>query len=128
MISRSRPDSVGGGVVAETFRGLQKPARFSGGGGGSSRNFPWSPEAGPIQWGGGGGVVAEIFRDLQTPARFSGGGGSSRHFFSVSHLQKPTRLGRGREILTTHSLISRDIHESISQASFARHVHQQKNN
>ena len=31
---QSRRDSVGGGgVVAEIFRGLQKPARFSGGGG-----------------------------------------------------------------------------------------------
>ena len=48
MISRSRPDSVGGG-------------------GGSSRNFPGSPEAVPIQWGGRE-VVAEIFRDLQKPA------------------------------------------------------------
>ena len=67
----------------------------------------------------GGGVAAEIFRALQKPARFSGGG-SSRHFF-VSRLHKPTRFGRGRgygprfRILTTHSLISRDIHESISQ-------------
>ena len=26
----------------------------SGGGGGSSRIFPWSPEADAIQWGGGG--------------------------------------------------------------------------
>ena len=41
MISAGRPDSVGGG--------------------GSSRNFPGSPLAGQIQWGGG--VVAEIFRD-----------------------------------------------------------------
>ena len=37
----------GGVVVAEIFRDLQKPARFSGGGG-SSRNFSSSPEAGPI--------------------------------------------------------------------------------
>ena len=29
----------GGGVVAKNFRDLQKPSRFSGGGG-SSRNFP----------------------------------------------------------------------------------------
>ena len=35
-----------------------KSTRFSGGGG-SSRNFPWSPKADVIQWGG---VVAEIFR------------------------------------------------------------------
>ena len=46
-----RRDSVGGGVVAEIFRDLQKPMRFSG-----------------------GGVVADIFRDLENPMRFSGGG------------------------------------------------------
>ena len=39
MVSESRRDSVGrgrdsvGGVVADFFRGLQKPTRFSGGGG-----------------------------------------------------------------------------------------------
>ena len=42
MISRSRRDSVGGGVVAGFFRDLQEPTRFSG-----------------------GGVVAGFFRDLQ---------------------------------------------------------------
>ena len=42
-------------------------------------NFPWSPEADQIRWGGGG-VVAEIFRDRRKPVRFSGGGGSSRNF------------------------------------------------
>ena len=42
MISADRPDSVGGGVVADIFRDPHKPAKFSG---------------------GGGGVVAEIFRD-----------------------------------------------------------------
>ena len=44
------------------FRDLQKPTRYSV---------------------GGGGVVAEFFRDLQDPTRFSGGGGvgpSSRIF------------------------------------------------
>ena len=41
MISRSRRDSVGGGVVTEFFRDLQEPTRFSG------------------------GVVAEFSRDLQ---------------------------------------------------------------
>ena len=39
MISGGRPDSVGGGVVAEIFRDRRKPGKFSG-----------------------GGVVAEIFR------------------------------------------------------------------
>ena len=43
MISGGRPDSVGGGVVAEVFRDRRKPGRFSGGGGGSGRNFPGSP-------------------------------------------------------------------------------------
>ena len=46
-----------GGVVAEFFRDLKKPMRFSG-----------------------GGVVAEIFRGLKKPMRFSMGGGSSRQF------------------------------------------------
>ena len=47
MISRSRRDSVGGGVVAEFFRDLQEPTtRFSGGGvGASGRIFPSSPVA-----------------------------------------------------------------------------------
>ena len=53
VISGGRPDSVGGGVVAEIFRDRRKPGRFSG----------------------GGGVVAEIFRDRRKPGRFSGGGG-----------------------------------------------------
>ena len=44
---------TGGGVVAEMFRGLRKPSRFSGGGG-SSRNFPWSPRNRPDSVGGGG--------------------------------------------------------------------------
>ena len=39
MIFKSRRDSVGGGVVAEFFRGLLEPTRFSGGGG-SSAIFP----------------------------------------------------------------------------------------
>ena len=52
MISRSRRDSVGGGVVVEFFRDPQKQTRFSGG---------WA--------------VAEFFRDPQKPTRFSGGGG-----------------------------------------------------
>ena len=41
MNSGGRPDSVGGGVVAEIFQDRRKPGRFSGGG--SSRNFPGSP-------------------------------------------------------------------------------------
>ena len=53
----SRRDSVGGGVAAEFFRGLQKPTRFSG-----------------------GGIVAEFLRTLQKPTRFSGGGGSTMNF------------------------------------------------
>ena len=31
VISRSRPDSVGGGVLAEIVRGLLEPTRFRGG-------------------------------------------------------------------------------------------------
>ena len=38
-------------MVAEFFRDLQKPARFSGGGG-SSRIFPGHPKAGANQSGG----------------------------------------------------------------------------
>ena len=51
MISGGRPDSLGGGVVAEIFRDRRKPGRFSG----------------------GGGVVAEIFRARRKSGRFSGG-------------------------------------------------------
>ena len=47
VISRSRPDSVGGGtpVVAEIFRDLLKPTRSSGGGGGGVEAgiFPAAP-------------------------------------------------------------------------------------
>ena len=57
----SRRDSLGGGVVAEFFRGLQKPAQFSG-----------------------GGVVAECFRGLLKPTRFIGGGGVVAELFSWS--------------------------------------------
>ena len=38
-----------GGSGAGSLGGAQQLT----GGGGSSRNFPWSPEAVPIQWGGG---------------------------------------------------------------------------
>ena len=34
------------------FRDLQKPTRFGGGGGVSSRMFPSSPKADQIRWGG----------------------------------------------------------------------------
>ena len=43
----------GGRVVAEIFRDLGKPMRFSGGGG-CSRNFSLPQEAYAIRWGGGG--------------------------------------------------------------------------
>ena len=47
MVSGGRPDSVGGGVVADIFRDRRKPGRFSGGGVVaeifSSRNFSGSP-------------------------------------------------------------------------------------
>ena len=40
VISRGRPDSVGGGVVAEIFRVLHRQTRFAGGGE-SGRTFFW---------------------------------------------------------------------------------------
>ena len=56
MISKTRRDSMGG-VVAEFFRVLQKPTRFSG------------------------GVVAEFFvRVLRDQTAFGGGGDSNRNF------------------------------------------------
>ena len=77
---------------------IQKPGRFSGGG--CSRNFPWSSEAVvvrfSVQWGGG--YSSRHFASL-TSTRFRRGRGCSTHF----------------RIITTHSLMSRDIHESISQ-------------
>ena len=51
----------GGGVVAEFFRGLQKPGRLSGGGG-SSRIFSCSPKADATQFSGVGGGGPGIFR------------------------------------------------------------------
>ena len=60
MISKSLCDSVGGGVVADIFRDLQKPMRFSG----------------------GGEVVAEIFP--QSLRDWVGGGNSAEFFFSVT--------------------------------------------
>ena len=66
-----RRDSVGGGVVAEFFRDLEKPMRFSGG-------------------GGGGGVVAEMFRDLKNGMRFSGGGVVAQIF------RNPYSVGGGK--------------------------------
>ena len=57
-----------GGVVAECFRDLQKPMRFSGGGGGCSRNFPWSPKTYAIRWGGGSS--AEFFFSVTSKRHF----------------------------------------------------------
>ena len=66
MISRSRRDSMGGGVVAEFFRHRQEPTRFSGGGGrGSSRIFLFSVISKSLRGSVGGGVVAPFSRDLQ---------------------------------------------------------------
>ena len=45
MVSKSRRDSVGG-VVAELFHGLQKPARFTGGGEGTM-DFSFMGPLGP---------------------------------------------------------------------------------
>ena len=65
---------MGGGVVAEFFRGLQNPTRFSG---------------------GGGGGVAEFFRGLKKPAGFSGGWGSRRVFFPWSPKPDAIQWGGG---------------------------------
>ena len=65
----------GGGVVAEIFCDLRKPSRFSGGG--SSRIFPWSPNAVAIQWGGGS---SRIFPWSPNAGAIQWGGGSSRIF------------------------------------------------
>ena len=69
----SRRDSVGGGS-SRNFPWSPTADVIQWRGGGSSRHFPWSPtaEADVIQWGGG--VVAEIFRGLRQPLLFSGGG------------------------------------------------------
>ena len=69
-----RRDSVGGGgLVADIFRDLKKPMRFSGGGGGGggSRNFLWSPKTYAIQWAGGGrGSSAECFFSVTSKRHF----------------------------------------------------------
>ena len=67
MISRSRRDSVGGGgeVVAGFFRGLQQEAsRRDSVGGGVVAEF-FRDLQGPTRFSGRGGVVAGFFRHLQ---------------------------------------------------------------
>ena len=59
MISRSRRDSVGGGVVAEFVRGPES-RRDSVGGGVVAEFFRHPQRRDSV----GGGVVAAIFRDL----------------------------------------------------------------
>ena len=116
MISRSRPDSVGGGS-SRNVRGLQKPSRFSGGGVVAER-FVVSRSR-PDSVGGGivaesfvvsrsrpdsvGGVVAESFV-VSRSRPDSVGGGVAQTFF-VSHLQKP--LARERclpHIRSSHAI------------------------
>ena len=63
--------SGGGGVVAEVFRDLKKPMRFSG---------------------GRGGVAEEVFRGLKKPMRFSS---SVRFNFSVTFFYFPEGGGPG---------------------------------
>ena len=77
------------------FRDLQKPTRFSGGGGGGSgRNFPWSPRYDAIQRGvSGGGVVPEFVSHLQEPTWFSVGGGSGMIFSVARSHFYPTLSG-----------------------------------
>ena len=70
VVSGSRPDSVGGGVVAEIFRGPRERTRISGGGVVAEMfRVPRQRARFRIQWGG---VVAGIFRDL--PHSVWGGG------------------------------------------------------
>ena len=64
-MSKTLCDSVGGGVIAEIFRDLEEPMRFSGGG--SSRNFSRKPTR-----LGGGGNSAELFRELKTSFSVNG--------------------------------------------------------
>ena len=78
----------------------------------------------------GGGVVAEIFRDLSQANRLGGGGGVTEIFRGPS---KEGGEGGGGctthfRMFTTHSLISRDIHESISQfnKNTNKNLHTQK--
>ena len=66
-------------------------------GGGSSRNFPGSPN--PTGFSGGGGVVTEIFRDLRERNAFAGGGrGSGIQFFSVNSTSKSSKLPHFRQV------------------------------
>ena len=68
--------------MAEIFRDLQKPARFSG----------------------GGGAVPEIFRDLQKPAQFNGGGGGGGVVAGIFRIPSPeTDPLRSRERDTYHT-------------------------
>ena len=57
MISGSRRDSVGGGVVAEFIRDLGKPTRFSGGGGSSRILLISQSLRGSVGGGGCGRIV-----------------------------------------------------------------------
>ena len=74
MVSASHRDSVGGG---------------------SSRIFPWSPQAVAIH--SGGGVVVQFFRGLQKPSRFSGGGVVAEFFRG---LRKPSRFAVGGGVVS----------------------------
>ena len=82
----------GGGVVAEFFRDLKKPMRFSGGGGVVAEIFRGLRKH--MQFGGGGGGVLQIFRDLKKKKSIRWGGGSSAEFFfSVTSKRRFTLMG-----------------------------------
>ena len=97
----------GGGVVAEFFPDLQKPTPFNGRGV-SGRIFPCSPKADSIQWGGG--LVTEIIHlrnHTFTPHRVIFLGRDTHHFWldtakiRISGLagKKSLKFTKFREIL-----------------------------
>ena len=89
MISGGRPDSVGGGVVADIFRDRRKPGTFSGGGGGgSTRIFLTSPItiSQPDSVGGGENCLAYFLTGAQDKSNYLNSG----HFFG--HFRVTSRL------------------------------------
>ena len=85
ILQRRSQDFFLGGATRYIFVTSPGADRIQWGGGGSSRNFPWSQLPDRIQWGG---VVAEIFRDLSYRIGFSGGEGSIRNFsrWQIKHI------------------------------------------
>ena len=71
---------MGGGGSSRNFPWSPKADVIQWGGGGSRRKFPWSPKGDVIQWGGG--VAAEIFRRGGPGLQKTG---SSRTFALIRH-------------------------------------------